>query len=547
MILSADIRTVLVHFDGGADLARRPSLRHGQSNAISEGTLARMRWYLEWTSEGGRTIHVLIPGDLESSDQALLGHGSAGKVVRYRDEGDLALPLSRRRGFTFVINGNQFPIVHWRRAVSSAQRHSTDVLVFGPSGRQSGIDYPESVQVDADGQVIRFKRHYIDSPGYADRWTGDAAFLVVKSEHAQAVAAHIVVRGWGLDSIGALVRRFGVRWLDDIGVLSNDRLGVDDLRELSRDRTVNWRVPIQSANGDSRSTLGTARGETQIYPRPIHEIQENRVNGRVHEYHMDDSRTDGSRTIIDGSTGEFTLATDDLPEINESRSYLFAKRVLDVTVSAAALIALLPLLVIVACLIKLTSRGPVFYAHIRQGLDGKEFPCLKFRSMRTGAHAIQAQLRAMNEVDGPQFKMTCDPRVTRLGNWLRKSNIDELPQLLNVLVGQMSLVGPRPSPDQENQYCPAWRRARLSTKPGITGLWQVLRNREECTSDFQEWIYYDVEYARHRCFWLDLQILFYTPLSMYAPSRVAPFAARLERADICAHSDKMIYKPVQSA
>ncbi len=546
MILSADLRTVLVHFDAGADLARRPGSRNGHGKSISAGTLARMRWYLEWSSEGGRTIHVLVPGDLESPDQELLRPASQGRVIRYRDEGDLAIPLPRRRGFTFIINGNQFPIVHWRRAVASAQRHNTDVIVFGPAGALTGTDYPESVLVDSEGQVVRFKRHYVDSPAFADRWSGDAAFLVVKSEHAQAVAAHIVVRGWGLDSIGALVRRFGVRWLSDNRVLSDDRLGMNELIELSRDRAIHWKSPIESVDAAPDQPHGNTRhGETQLDPRAVHELQEARIAGMVQEYRVEDAvRPDGSRATIDGSSGEYTLTTDDLPEINESRSYLFAKRALDIALSATALIVLLPFLIIVSLFIKLTSRGPIVYAHTRQGLGGKEFPCLKFRSMRTGAHAIQAQLRALNEVDGPQFKMARDPRVTRLGIWLRKTNIDELPQLLNVLLGQMSLVGPRPSPDHENQYCPAWRRARLSTKPGITGLWQVLRKREECASDFQEWIYYDVEYARHRCFWLDLQILFYTPIAMCAARHVAPFAARLEQADICAHSDKMVYKPV---
>ena len=152
---------------------------------------------------------------------------------------------------------------------------------------------------------------------------------------------------------------------------------------------------------------------------------------------------------------------------------------------------------------------------------------------------MQLQLKALNEVDGPQFKISNDPRLTRFGSWIRRWNIDELPQLFNVLLGQMSLVGPRPSPDRENQYCPAWRRARLSTKPGITGLWQVLRLRDENTSDFQEWIYYDVEYARHRSFWLDLQILFYTFPAMVASRHVKRFAERLERTGVCPHSPRM--------
>ncbi len=543
MILSADLRTVLVHFDVGAESATATGSRGDRAKSVSEGTLARMRWYLEWTSEGGRTIHLLIPGDLQSTDGDLISPTMQGKIIRYRDEGDLAIPSKRRRGFTFIINGNQFPLVHWRRALTSAQRQNTDVVVYGPSGTLTGADCPESVLVDSDGQVIRFKRHYADSPGFADRWSGDAAFLVVRSEHAQSVAAHIAVRGWGLDSIGALVRRFGVRWLTDDRVLSEDRLADRELLELSHDRAGRWE--FEDASDHAANHQSRFDGTKQVVPQRFHGPQEHRLNGKSHDFKSDPkSGSDGSRSGIDSSSGEYTLSTEQLPDIYESRSYLIAKRMLDIAVSAAGLVVLSPFLFIISLLVKATSRGPIFYAHTRQGLAGKEFPCLKFRSMRTGADAHQAQLRAMNEVDGPQFKIARDPRVTRLGAWLRRTNIDEMPQLLNVLVGHMSLVGPRPSPDQENQYCPAWRRARLSTRPGITGLWQVLRNREECASDFQEWIYYDVEYARHRCFWLDLQILFYTPIAMYAPKRIGPFAARLERAGICAHSDKMIYRPV---
>jgi lipopolysaccharide/colanic/teichoic acid biosynthesis glycosyltransferase len=111
-----------------------------------------------------------------------------------------------------------------------------------------------------------------------------------------------------------------------------------------------------------------------------------------------------------------------------------------------------------------------------------------------------------------------DPRSARIGHWLRRYNVDELPQLINVLRSDMSLVGPRPSPDHENQYCPAWRRARLSVRPGITRLWQVLRLREQSSSDFQDWSYYDIEYARHCSLWLDLQLLLHAPPAMFAPT-----------------------------
>ena len=246
---------------------------------------------------------------------------------------------------------------------------------------------------------------------------------------------------------------------------------------------------------------------------------------------------DAEHTPLDVPPSTASLESFELPE--DDQAYVWLKRAVDVTASATGLILLSPLLLIAAACIKLTSRGPVFFAHKRQGLGGREFFCLKFRSMTVGADAMQDGLREKNEVDGPQFRIAEDPRLTRLGGWLRRFNIDELPQLFNVLFGHMSLVGPRPSPDSENQLCPAWRRTRLSVKPGITGLWQVLRRRQCPQSDFQEWIYYDVEYARHRSLWLDWQILLHTPIAMFTPKRMNRFAIRLERADICKGSDRL--------
>jgi lipopolysaccharide/colanic/teichoic acid biosynthesis glycosyltransferase len=193
--------------------------------------------------------------------------------------------------------------------------------------------------------------------------------------------------------------------------------------------------------------------------------------------------------------------------------HFVAKRALDIAASALALIVLAPLLLAVAAMIKIDSRGPVFFSHRRERKGGKEFPCVKFRTMVADAHQKQRELYRANEVDGPQFKMRDDPRVTRVGRWLRAVNIDELPQLINVLVGHMSLVGPRPSPFRENQICVPWRRARLSVRPGITGLWQICR--DDCRqSDFHQWIYYDVAYVRNFSFWLDLKILTATVLTL---------------------------------
>ena len=185
------------------------------------------------------------------------------------------------------------------------------------------------------------------------------------------------------------------------------------------------------------------------------------------------------------------------------------KRLADIIFASAFLLASLPVFIAVAIAIKLSSPGPVFFKHNRQGLHGKEFGCTKFRTMIVGADDIQDQLRKINEVDGPQFKMDDDPRVNTIGKFLRDTGIDEFPQFINVLLGQMSVVGPRPSPEKENAFCAYWRDARLSVRPGITGLWQIKRTREE-GKDFQEWVIHDTTYVKKISPWLDIKISFQT-------------------------------------
>jgi len=200
----------------------------------------------------------------------------------------------------------------------------------------------------------------------------------------------------------------------------------------------------------------------------------------------------------------------------ETRSAAFpvVKTVFDVTMSALGLLVLSPLLLLTAALIKLESKGPIFFGHRREGKGGRVFECLKFRTMFMGAEAQERELSAaQNEVDGPQFKLERDPRVTRVGRVLRRLSVDELPQLINVLRLEMSLVGPRPSPFRENQLCIPWREARLSVRPGITGLWQVCRHRRS-EGDFHQWIHFDLLYVRHMSFLVDLKILVATVLSL---------------------------------
>jgi exopolysaccharide biosynthesis polyprenyl glycosylphosphotransferase len=183
---------------------------------------------------------------------------------------------------------------------------------------------------------------------------------------------------------------------------------------------------------------------------------------------------------------------------------LFIKRVIDVVVSATALLVLSPLLLLTALTIRLESAGPALFSQERIGKMGRRFRLLKFRSMVSNADEQRDALRAHNEMDGPMFKMRRDPRVTRVGRLIRKTSIDELPQLINVLRGEMSLVGPRPSlPEEVRQFKP-WQRRRLSMKPGITCIWQVSgRNKV----DFERWMELDLEYIDHWSLWLDLKIL----------------------------------------
>ena len=187
---------------------------------------------------------------------------------------------------------------------------------------------------------------------------------------------------------------------------------------------------------------------------------------------------------------------------------MICKRMLDISVSSLLLILLSPLFLVVAVLIKLETRGPVFFIQDRVGLNKRRFRMFKFRTMVGDAEKKQAELERLNEADGPVFKIKNDPRITRLGKYLRKTSIDELPQLLNVLMGDMSLVGPRPLPIRDYQgFDQDWVRRRFSVRPGITCLWQV---NGRSSLSFQEWMKFDMRYIDTWSFWLDLKILLRT-------------------------------------
>ena len=205
---------------------------------------------------------------------------------------------------------------------------------------------------------------------------------------------------------------------------------------------------------------------------------------------------------------QLTNSAAQLPSLpSTATSGLILKRIVDISLSAIALLFLWPFLLLIAFAIKLESPGSIIYPSLRAGKSGRTFSCYKFRTMFDGADELKDSLRKFNERQDPFFKIADDPRVTRLGRFLRKYSLDELPQFWNVLKGDMSLVGPRPHPvDDYARYRPEDHR-RLDVKPGITGLWQVMARTNPC---FETCMTLDLEYMRNWNLLLDLKILMRT-------------------------------------
>jgi exopolysaccharide biosynthesis polyprenyl glycosylphosphotransferase len=193
--------------------------------------------------------------------------------------------------------------------------------------------------------------------------------------------------------------------------------------------------------------------------------------------------------------------------VERKRTFDILKRFMDIAVATLILLLVLPVMPVIILLIKLDSPGPVLFRQKRVGKDGREFDFFKFRSMHLGAENVIASLRPLSGVDGPVFKLKEDPRITGTGRFLRRSSLDELPQLLNVLKGDMSVVGPRPNlPSEVSQYLP-WQKRRLDVTPGITCYWQIAGRSH---IGFQEWMRLDLEYIRSRSLVTDIKIMLKT-------------------------------------
>ncbi len=220
------------------------------------------------------------------------------------------------------------------------------------------------------------------------------------------------------------------------------------------------------------------------------------------------SRNRARRTDLAQGNGSLT----NLPQVEEMEALFVRplpawKRAVDIVGAIAAFVLSLPLLLLAALMVKLSSRGPVLFHQLRGGIGGRPFVMYKFRTMVVNAEERKESLRELNEQDGPAFKLRNDPRVTRVGRFLRKFSIDELPQLWNVLRGEMSLVGPRPLPCDESEACRGWHRRRLDVTPGLTCFWQV-HGRGRVS--FTEWVRMDLRYIRSRSPARDLMLLLKT-------------------------------------
>jgi len=202
-----------------------------------------------------------------------------------------------------------------------------------------------------------------------------------------------------------------------------------------------------------------------------------------------------------------TAVGPELLTASPGRVYGIAKRSLDITMATTLLLLLSPIIALIALTVYLTDRGSIFFSQKRTGMHGERFTLWKFRTMCPDAEAMQAELQHLSTVAYPDFKLDHDPRITAIGRFLRATYLDELPQLINVLRGDMSLVGPRPTSFAPSTY-DLWHTERLEVRPGITGLWQVHRSSDE--SSFDERLRLDIQYVRNRSFGGDLQLIFET-------------------------------------
>jgi lipopolysaccharide/colanic/teichoic acid biosynthesis glycosyltransferase len=306
-----------------------------------------------------------------------------------------------------------------------------------------------------------------------DRNQSPLAVLTIELPSDRATASDF-------DFLGRLlVRR--LRITDTIGWLSQNLVGV---LLPDTDKSGAWKVASDIC---SVYPVGHDRPNCEVYVYP--EEPPHRHDGSNGAAHPDES-------VVPSSVD--TLLAQPTPPW---------KRLIDIIGASIGLLTSAPLLLTCVAAIKLSSHGPAFYTQEREGFAGRRFRMFKLRTMHVGAEKRQQSLRAMSEQDGPAFKMTDDPRTTAVGRWLRASSFDELPQFVNVLRGEMSLVGPRPLPTVESLACSPWQRQRLWVAPGMTCIWQISGRN---TVKFDQWMRMDVAYVRRRSLLYDMRLILNT-------------------------------------
>jgi len=407
----------------------------------------------------------------------------------------------------------RFVIMPLRRSLELLCWLKPDLLVVRIADR-SLQDYREIVEARPDGRFLRFRRDY----AAATSRLGRVAFTTDPEIARDWSTIHSDTNPW--HAIRKLVPQDLRASVRERGQIYSGHVERDNAR-FARDLTESWSRPDATISQIDR--VGREAWSFGALPPEFAA----RVTGPVW--------VGAGRALPPGTAavgpavmwddpdqrpepeelawGDIEAKSGDLSErrIEEAAPYTSSalKRGFDIVFAMLALLLTVPLYPFIVVAIWIEDRSPFFFAHTRESINAKEFGCLKFRTMYRNAEEMKAQLEAENEADGPQFFIEDDPRITKVGKVLRKLQLDEIPQFWNVLVGHMSVVGPRPSPKSENQYCPGWREARLSVRPGVTGLWQIRRTRAD-GADFQEWIRYDIEYVERASFRLDVYIIWKT-------------------------------------
>jgi lipopolysaccharide/colanic/teichoic acid biosynthesis glycosyltransferase len=425
-----------------------------------------------------------------------------GEGAAIRGQADLYLLTEPEQGVMFDLR-LLVPSLTWNRPSVTRIRLISE----------RGDDYRERIVTGDRGGVIGIRREYWRETAGSQRLILTASATIARrwSQAADRRAAWLELRGSGSWSRSDHHRIQGESFR--IGEAAQEGLLLSEIigRWSDPDRAVDGISMVAPGvwmlEGDRPSETDVLVGPAWIGTR-VEGSEPLRVVGPAWSADAAEPSTP-ARTIEIGEVREAHRSVATRAAGSSEIRYDAIKRLIDVGASLTGLIVLSPILLAVAVAVLVDDGWPIVFGHERQTRAGRSFRCLKFRTMRRGAEALAEKYRKQNVCDGPQVYIADDPRVTRVGRVLRKYHLDELLQLVNVLSGDMSLVGPRPSPDRENRLCPAWRDARLSVRPGITGLWQVCRTRQPGL-DFQEWIQFDTQYVKSRSLSLDCWIIWRT-------------------------------------